>query len=362
MRATALGLTPPERITITQSWLTRWPHPSGRVFLATGGDGRGAAQAGILRGMSAPAPTVPTASGAGSRPIPRPVAVAVLLLIAVALGANHVAARLAFDHGANVATAVVLRSLGTAVAIGLLLRATGVPMRLPPPTARRAIVVGLGVATQSLCLYSAVARLPVALALLVFNTFPLLLALITWRIDGQRPDARVLIAMLIALVGLTLALDVPGRLAGARAAGQPLPMAGVAFAFAAAVAFSTALFLTTRWLGGVDGRVRTLWTMGVVLTVAVVVGGSTIGFALPVDATGWVGLGLLTVLYGAAITGVFVLLPRLGAVNNAALLNFEPIAAMALGWLVLDQRMAPVQVAGALIVVVAIVMLSTGRR
>ena len=84
MRATALGLTPPERITITQSWLTRWPHPSGRVFLATGGDGRGAAQAGILRGMSAPAPTVPTASGAGSRPIPRPVAVAVLLLIAVA--------------------------------------------------------------------------------------------------------------------------------------------------------------------------------------------------------------------------------------------------------------------------------------
>jgi drug/metabolite transporter (DMT)-like permease len=54
--------------------------------------------------------------------------------------------------------------------------------------------------------------------------------------------------------------------------------------------------------------------------------------------------------------------PRLGAVNNAAVLNFEPIAAMGLGWLVLDQHMSPIQVAGAMVVVAAIVMLSTGRR
>jgi hypothetical protein len=37
--------------------------------------------------------------------------IAWLLLIACALGTNHVAARLAFDHGVSVPTAVVVRSL-----------------------------------------------------------------------------------------------------------------------------------------------------------------------------------------------------------------------------------------------------------
>jgi drug/metabolite transporter (DMT)-like permease len=59
---------------------------------------------------------------------------------------------------------------------------------------------------------------------------------------------------------------------------------------------------------------------------------------------------------------LFVLLPRLGAVNNAAVLNFEPIAALFLGWIVLDQRVAPIQAVGAFIVIGAIVMLTTGRR
>jgi drug/metabolite transporter (DMT)-like permease len=81
-----------------------------------------------------------------------------------------------------------------------------------------------------------------------------------------------------------------------------------------------------------------------------------------VDATGWLGLGALTVLYGAAITSLFVVLPRLGAVNQAPVLNAEPIAAMLLAWTILDQRFAPLQVAGAIVVVGAIAWLSAVRR
>jgi hypothetical protein len=36
------------------------------------------------------------------------------------MGANHIAARIAFDHGLNVATAVVVRSLVTAVVVSLI--------------------------------------------------------------------------------------------------------------------------------------------------------------------------------------------------------------------------------------------------
>ncbi len=307
----------------------------------------------------------------------RPLGVALLLAIAVSFGSNHVAARLAFDHGTSVPTAVVVRSVFTALAVYLLVRAAGVSLAMPAATRRRAIAIGLMLTVQSYCLYAAVARIPVALALLAFNTYPLVFALMSWALVGERPARRTLAMMPVVLVGLFLALDVAGRIAALPADGASSGFvrrwaeigAGVAFALAASVAFAASLLGTTRWLGGVDGRLRTLMTMPVIAIVTVVatlaapaLGGATSGFALPHDATGWTGLALLCVLYGSAITGVFVVLPRLGAVNNAAILNFEPIAALGIAWAVLGQTVAPLQLVGALIVVSGIAVLSLPPR
>jgi drug/metabolite transporter (DMT)-like permease len=85
------------------------------------------------------------------------------------------------------------------------------------------------------------------------------------------------------------------------------------------------------------------------------------GFGWPRDAAGWAGLAMLTVLYGSAITSLFVVLPRLGAVDNAAVMNFEPVAALVLGWLVLGQTIAPLQLLGGAIVIAAIAFLSFDR-
>ncbi len=296
-------------------------------------------------------------------PIPRWVGVAALLTIAVVFGANHVAARLTFDHGTGVATAVAIRSTGTALAVLALLRVARVPLRMPGATLRRALAIGLLMSAQSYCLYSSVARIPVALALLAFNTFPMVLALLSWAVGAERPRARTLVAMPVALAGLAIALDAFGWAPAAGSSGGATDLwPGVAFALGASFSFATALLMTTRWLGSVDGRLRTFLLMSVVAVVTLAAGALGGGFRLPADATGWLGLGLLTLLYGTAITSLFVVLPRLGAVNNAALLNIEPLAALGMAWLVLDQRIAAVQIAGGVVVIAAIIVLSTGRR
>lgn len=299
-----------------------------------------------------------------ARPIAPWVGLALIAGIAVLFASNHVAARLAFDHGTGVVTAVAVRSAVTALAVAALLRATGTRWRLAPATRHRALIVGAVVAVQSVCLYSAVARIPVALALLTFNSFPVVLALLSWASGGERPARRTAIAMPVILTGLVLALDVPGVLAsGGRSLDDPLRFAaGVGFGLAASLSFATVLLLTTRWLGEVDGRVRTVWSM---TTVAVLAGlGGTLGggFAWPVDAPGWAGLALLTVLYGTAFTSLFVVLPRLGAVNSAPAMNLEPIASMGIAWAVLGQAIGPGQAVGAVLVVGAIVWSSLGPR
>ena len=275
------------------------------------------------------------------------IGVLALLAIATTFGSNHIAARIAFDHGTSVTAAVAIRSGFTALFLFVLLRIAGVSLGLPRATLVRAIVIGLLVALQSFCLYSAVALMPVALALLAFNTFPIVLALLSWGTGAGPPRGVALVAMPLALVGLALALD---------AFGKPVSPPGIAWAFGAAVSFALTLLLIARWLNQVDGRLRTFLTMSVTAIVVFAAGFAGDAFALPRAPEGWLGLALLTLFYGIAITSLFIVLPLLGSANNAVVLNYEPIAVLFLAWMILEQSISPLQMVGAFLVIGAITL------
>ncbi len=290
-------------------------------------------------------------------------AFATVLLVAFLMGANHVAARIAFNHGVDVATGVLFRSAGTALVVLVIVWAQGV--RVQATSRQKAVIVGLGlmIGVQSLLLYSAVARLPVALALLAFNTYPITGALWSWGLWGQRPERAIALAMPVILLGLALALDVFGATSGLGASGQWAHIgAGVAFALGASAVFGLTLALTQHEVAAIDGRVRTVTTLALAGAVAAVVVISQGGPRLPQDTTGWAGLLGLTAFYGTAFTILFTVLPRLGIVGNSALMSVEPVFALVLAWLLLDQAIAPLQVVGALIVVGAVVALGMRRK
>lgn len=302
--------------------------------------------------MSTPRPTTGL-SGA---------AFASLLLIAFVMGANHVAARVAFDHGVDVVTAVAVRSAATALIVGALVAIHRVPLRLEARHRFALPAIGVLLALQSLCLYSAVARLPVALALLAFNTYPLWTALWARLLYRHRAERRVLLAMPVLLAGLALALDVFGAASGLGVAAQWQRIgAGVAFAIAAAAVFGVALVLMQHETANVDGRVRTAATMLLVALLALAASTLQGGLHLPTAPAGWAGLVALTLLYGTGLTILFTVLPRLGVVGNSAIMNVEPIFALVLAWALLGQSIAPVQVAGGLLVVATVVWLGLRR-
>lgn len=280
--------------------------------------------------------------------------IVILLGVATAFAANHVAARVAFDHGASVATGIVVRAAGTALVLLLLMKLQGVIFSLPRPLRGQALLAGVLVAVQSYCLYSAVALIPAALALLVFQTCPMLFVLLSWAMGKETPRARTFAAMVLALAGLALALDVhAGKLSEIGV--------GVAWAFAGAVSFAFVYYMNSNALKGLDGRLRT-FTMTTVTAVLVLAGGTAANaLALPRDGTGWAGLVLLTILYCVAMSSLFYVLPRLDVASTAAL-NFEPIAALVLAWIFLGQTVAPLQIAGAFVTVGAIAWLGVSKK
>jgi drug/metabolite transporter (DMT)-like permease len=291
----------------------------------------------------------------------RRLGIAVLLVIAILFGTNHVAARFAIDHGASVAAAVAIRSATTALVLLVLLpRLWKIPLRIDRGTLMRSMLVGGLVAVQSFCLYSAVARIPVALALLVFNLYPMLFMLLSAAMGKEKLRGSALLAMPLSLAGLALALNIrPEGLAGRW---EEIGI-GVLWALGAALSMMMVLYLNAHWLKALDGRLRTLIMMAVTATLVLAGGAAAGALALPVDTTGWIGLASLTLLYGTAITSLFIVLPRLsGGAASTVALNFEPIAVLAIAWLALGQSVTPLQLLGAFVVVGAIAWLGAARR
>jgi drug/metabolite transporter (DMT)-like permease len=300
---------------------------------------------------------------------PSPRAFALLLLVACLFAANHVAARFAMDHGVDVVTAVAARSLGTAAVVALIVLAYRVPWTMNARQARVMLLIGVIIAVQSVCLYSAVARIPVGVALLAFNTYPLWTALWARLLYRHRPERALLLAMPVILIGLALALDVAGAVAGfaaggaaSGAAGDGAAAAGVAYAVTAAAVFGIALALTQHEVAALDGRLRSALTMAQVGVLALAGAALTGGLHGPADAAGWLGLAALTALYGTAFTLMFTILPRLGVVGNSPILNVEPVAALLLAWALLGQRIGALQWLGALLVVGAVMGRGLRRR
>jgi drug/metabolite transporter (DMT)-like permease len=286
--------------------------------------------------------------------------VGVLMLIGVstAFASNHLCARIAFDHGASVASAVSVRATFTALVLLAVMRLQGVAIAVPAGLRGRTLAAGVLIAAQSFCLYSAVALIPPALALLVFQTSPMLYVLLSWALGKERPRWRALAPMALALAGLALALNLrPAHLDADWAAVR----AGVAWAFASGASMAVVYYLNANALKPLDARLRT-FAMTAVTAVLVIAAGSAGGMqAAPRDGAGWLGIALLAVFYCVAMIALFFALPRLPAASTAAL-NFEPIALLALSWVFLAQAVTPLQLLGAFLTVGAIAWLGIMKK
>jgi drug/metabolite transporter (DMT)-like permease len=274
--------------------------------------------------------------------------------VAVSLGAGHVSARLAFASGVNVITAATVRSVCAGLLLLVLLRLRREAVLPLPPTFKSTMALGVLIAAQTVCIQVAVALMPVTLAILVFYTYPFLTGVAASLLGDERFTPRLAIALVAAFAGLALVLGVEP---------QPVNPWGLAAALGAATTFSAAMVLTPRLAPGLSTPLRTFYMLATTAAIFVGVAAASRTFGWPVDAPGWVGLAGLTVGYALGIIGLFLLLPRLGAVQTSVVLNLEPVAVAGIAWLALGEALTPLQIAGAVIVVATIISFqATGRR
>jgi drug/metabolite transporter (DMT)-like permease len=273
--------------------------------------------------------------------------------VAVSLGAGHVCARLAFTNGVNILTAATVRSLLATALLLVLLRLRGTAVLPPLREFKATLALGLLIAVQTLTIQVAVSLLPVTIALLVFYTYPFFTGLGAALLGDARFSWRLAAALTAAFAGLALVLGVSV---------EPVDPLGVAAALAASLAFSAALVLTPRLAPGLSAALRTFFMLATVALIFSAVAAGTRGLAWPPTEAGAYGLAGLAVFYATGIIGLFLLLPLLGPVQTAVVLNLEPVVVAAIAWAALGEALTATQIVGAILVVAAVIHFQVAGR
>lgn len=278
-----------------------------------------------------------------------------LVALATAFATGSTFARLSYDSGATALAVNTARSICAALMLVVVLRAQGVRLGLPAPVAWQSLGLGLFLAGYSWSLFVAIGIMPVALAIVVFYTWPFMVGLGAWAMGQERLTWLWPVAAGIAFVGLGLALGLgPGTPA-------PDPV-GVLYALAGAAGWAVLLLLNRKLVGRGDSRPVTLWMLVSAIVIYVAAAAIFGDFHLPTTPVGWAAFAASAGIYSVLPMSVFIVAAAAGPVRTALVMNFEPIASMVLTALILDQVLAPLQMFGAVLVVASLTLARGASR
>lgn len=290
------------------------------------------------------------------------------LLAALLFGANGSLTKLIVEAGLTPMQLTQFRTLGTAVIAGVILLLTDrAAFRLRPRQLLTMAILGVGgVALLQASYAAALQLLPVGIALLLEYTAVLMVALVAFFVFRERVKARIWVAIGLVLVGLAVVAQIWA---------SDLDPVGVVLALVAAVTLAFYFLVGERQVGATSPLQVAFWTMTAATLFWAMFSGwwelrpST--FSAPVQVGGALGDLQLPLLLPLAITVVvgsfapfllsFYALKHLSATAAGITASSEVLFAFVVAWLWLGEQLSVVQIAGAAVVLIGIVLAQTAR-
>lgn len=231
------------------------------------------------------------------------------------------------------------------------------------PLSRRALalatIAGLFFAADLELWHHSIAAVGAGMSTVVANLQVVVVGVVAWVVLGERPSNRVLGAVPLALAGVTLIAGV-----GASDAYGDDPALGVLYGLLTAVSYAGFLLVIReagRDLRPPAGRMfwATLSCAGALVVVGIPLGELALTPEWP--AHGW----LLVLALSGQVLGYLAIaasLPLLPALVTSVLLLVQPVLSVMLAALIVDERPSASQLLGVTLVVLGIVVATTGGR
>lgn len=224
---------------------------------------------------------------------------------------------------------------------------------------RAAIAAGVFMAPDLILWHHSIDEVGAGLATVLANIQVVIVPLVAWALLKERPNRRLLLALPVTCVGVLLISGVVEH-----GAYGHNPAAGAAYGIGAGLAYVGVLLLLRR--SGVDLRRPAGPLLDLTFTAALMsaVIGAIWGDArfVPVwPGAGWLALLALTSqVFGWLL--ITMSLPRLPAALTSLLLMIQPIGSLVLGAIIFGESPSTLQLAGVVLVMVALVYATRGGR
>lgn len=269
----------------------------------------------------------------------------IVVLAAASFTVSVILARLSYTAGSNATTILALRYSVAAILLYLYFKVRGQSPWLPRPLALRAAGIGLMVAVYAYGYLGAVQYIPVSLAVLIFYTYPLLTGLAAWLVDGEQLSTSKIAALGCGMIGVALAVEVSFK---------GLDLLGLGLAAIGSIGLA-ATIVTSQHAMRASGTLAVTFYINLVAAIAyLALGASTGSFTMPATTLGWLAFAALPLSFFIGITCFFGAVSMIGGVKTATIMNAEPVLTVIGAVFVLGETLAPLQMAGAALVLVAI--------
>lgn len=272
---------------------------------------------------------------------------------AASFGMVAVLAGLAYAGGASPGTVVLSRLLSGVLAAAAVVVVLHRQWSLRRSEWRGTALVAVAWMVVTVAYMASFYYIPVSLSVLIFFTFPVQIAIIAPLVDGRRPEAVTLGAALAAFLGLVLALgpDIQG-----------LDWRGCGLAFLAAIGGMSTFILSRRLV--VEQDMFTFsFHLHTVCVLAVLLALPVIGLPdLPATTRGWVGVAGVGLFYVLAVVMQFAAIRLAGPARASIMFNAEPVITMVAAGLLLGELLGTWQIAGAALVIAAVLWSARADR
>ncbi len=289
------------------------------------------------------------------RPAPTAIGLGTALAISSAMGyaLNAVTAQIAAGVGVSGALLVFWRVFLMLGAVGLVAFILKPSFAVPPKERGPLLLFGLTSTVVGIAYLTSIAHLPVSVAAVAFYTFPILILLAEPIVDGRRLTPARLGIALMAIVGVALAVG--PQLSG-------LSLLGLGLAGLAAAGAATQFFAATR-LRATSASAKLFWGHLLVLPGAALTLWWTGGFRpLSVIADAPWAISVTLLCYLGAMALQLMALGRVPASVAGLAFCAEPVLSALLAYLLLGERLAPMQYVGGALVVLAIALNTLAAR
>ncbi len=277
---------------------------------------------------------------------------AAALMSAVAFSSNVVLSKLAYDFGTNLHALNLVRATALLGCLLVVVWLSGSQVSIKRNELYRCLALGVLLCAEMYLLLASVLFIPAALAILVFYTYPIMIALWTWRTGRHHFSYLGLGVMALAFIGLIITLTGSDRLLVGWDGRN-----GIALALVSGICLAAMLLLSERVLEKQPAKIMMLYML---LSTTAVVGFVSLFIAeltWPVSFPGWLALCSSSVLYVIATLFLFKAVDLVGSLQTAIIDNTSPVWAMILGVIVLGQWLNAQQVMGASVTVAAVMLL-----